>query len=109
MKVPSTKYEVAMSIITIFMLKNVYMYQIVFTTTIDSMLFSVSFTEILTSYGSSIRSWTPEPRTPTDPTGTPEHRKNHLDEVQAGFGTATHQEEHMCYLNVFCCTVLYGL
>ena len=109
MKVASIKYEVASSIITIFMLENVYMYQIVFTTTIDAMLFSVSFTEILTSYGSSVRSWTPEPRTPTDPTGTPEHRKNHLDEVQAGFGTATHQEEHMCYLNVFCCTVLYGL
>ena len=109
MKVASTKYEVAMSIITVFMPKNVYMYQIVFTTTIDTMLFSVSFTEILTSYGSSVRSWTLEPRTPTDPTGTPEHRKNHLDEVQARFGTATHQEEHMCYLNVFCCTVLYGL
>ena len=82
MKVTSTKYEVATSIITIFMLENVYMYQIVFTTTIDTMLlFSVSFTEILMSYGSSVRSWTPEPRTPTDPTGTPEHRKNHLDEV----------------------------
>ena len=109
MKVASTKYEVATSIITVFMLENVYMYQIVFTTTIDTMLFSVSFTEILMSYGSSVRSWTPEPRTPTDPTGTPEHRKNHLDEVQARFGAATHQEEHMCCLNVFCCTVLYGL
>ena len=110
MKVASTKHEVATSIITIFMLENVYMYQIVFTTTIDAMLFSVSFTEILMSYGSSVRSWTPEPSTPTDPTGTPEHRKNHLDEVQARFGTATHQEEHICYLNVFfCCTVLYGL
>ena len=64
-----------------------------FTTTIDTMLFSVSFTEILMSYGSFARSWTPEPGTPTDPTGTPEHRKNHLDEVQAGFGTATHQED----------------
>ena len=83
------------------MLENVYIYQIVFTTTIDAMLFSVSFTETLTSYGPSMRSWTLEPRTPTDPTGTPEHRKNHLDEVQARFGTATHQEEHMCYLNVF--------
>ena len=67
-------------------------------TTIDAMLFSVSFTEISTSYGSSIRSWTLKPG--TDPTGTPEHNKNHLDEVQAGFGTTTHQEEHMCYLNV---------
>ena len=39
MKVASTKYEVATSIITIFMLENVYMHQIVFTTTIDTMLF----------------------------------------------------------------------
>ena len=92
MKVASTKYEVASSIITTFILENVYMYQIVFMTTIDTMLFSVSFTEILTSYGSSVRSWTPEPGTPTDPTGTPEHRKNHLDEVQARSGTATHQD-----------------
>ena len=52
-------------------------------TTIDAMLFSVSFTEISMSYGSSIRSWTLEPRTPTDPTGTPDHKKNHLDEVQS--------------------------
>ena len=66
MKVASTKYEVATSIITISMLENVYMHQIVITTTIDTMLFSVSFTEILTSYGSSVRSWTPETRTPTD-------------------------------------------
>ena len=68
------------------------MYQTVFMTTIDTMLFSVSFTEILMSYGSSVRSWTLEPRTPTDPTGSPEHRKNHLDEFQAGSGTTTHQE-----------------
>ena len=93
MKVASTKYEVATSIITIFMLENVYMHQIVFTTTIDTMLFSVSFTEMSTSYGSSVRSWTLETGTPTDPAGSPEHRKNHLDEVQAGFGTATHQED----------------
>ena len=91
MKVASTKYEVAMSIITIFMLENVYMYETDFTTTIDTMLFSVSFTEILMSYGYSVRSWTLETRTPADPTGSPEHRKNHLDEVQAGSGTATHQ------------------
>ena len=26
-----------------------------------------------------------------DTTGSPEHRKNHLDEVQAGSGAATHQ------------------
>ena len=39
MKVASTKYEVAMLIFTIFMPENVYMYQIVFTTTIDTMLF----------------------------------------------------------------------
>ena len=99
MKVISTQYEVATSIITIFMLENVYMYQIVFTTTIDTMLFSVSFTEILTSYGSSIRSWTLEPRTPTDPTGTPEHRKNHLDEVQARSGTANQLADVLCLQN----------
>ena len=93
MKVTRTKYEVATSIITVFMLENVYMHQIVFTTTIDTMLFSVSFTEILTSYGSSVRSWTLEPGTPTDPTGSAEHRKTHLDEVQAGSGTTTHQED----------------
>ena len=93
MKVASTKYEVATSIITIFMLENVYMHQIVFTTTIDTMLFSVSFTEILMSYGSSVRSWTPETGTPTDPTGSPEHRKNHLDEIKARSGTVTHQED----------------
>ena len=78
-------------------------------TTIDAMLFSLSFTEISTSYGSSVRSWTPEPGTPTeptDPTGTPAHKKDHLDEVQAGFGTTTHQEEIMCCLNVLpYCTV----
>ena len=45
------------------------------------------------SYGFSIRSWIPETRTPTDLTGSPEHRKNHLDEVHAGSGTLTHQED----------------
>ena len=69
------------------------MYQIVFMTTIDTMLFSVSFTEILKSYGSSVRSWTPETGTPTDPTGSPEHGKNYLDEVQAGSGTVTYPED----------------
>ena len=92
-KVASTKYDVAILIITIFMLENVYMHQIVFTTTIDTMLFSVSFTEILMSYRSSVRSWTRETGTPTNPTGSPEHRKNHLDEVQARSGAVTHQED----------------
>ena len=54
------------------------------------------FTEILTSCESSIRSWTPEIGTPTDHTGSPEHRKNHLDEVQAGSGAVTHQEIDAC-------------
>ena len=90
------------------MLENVYMYQIVFMTTIDTMLFSVSFTEILMSYGSSVRSWTLEAGTPTDPTESPEHRKNHLDEVRAGSATATHQGD-ICVICMFCCTVLYGL
>ena len=39
MKVASTKYEVATLLFTIFMSENVYMHQIVFTTTIDTMLF----------------------------------------------------------------------
>ena len=65
---------------------------------------SVSFTEILTSYGSSVRSWTPETGTPTDPTGSPEHRKIHLDEVQAGSGAATHQGD-ICVLKCF--AILY--
>ena len=39
MKVASTKYEVAMSIFTVFMPENVYMHQNVFMTTIDTMLF----------------------------------------------------------------------
>ena len=61
------------------------------------MLFlSVFQKEILTNYGSSLRSWTPETGTPTDHTGSPEHRKNHLDEVQARFGAVTHQEIDAC-------------
>ena len=82
------------------------MHQIVFTTTIDTMLFSVSFTEILTSYGSSVRSWTPETRTPTDPTGSPEHRKNHLDEVQAGSGIVLIKK---IYVLFECFAILYSL
>ena len=106
MKVASTKYDVATSIITIFMLENVYMHEIVFTTTIDTMLFSVSFTEIFMSYGSSKRSWILETGTPIDPTGSPEHRKNHLDEVQARSGAVTHQED-ICVIQMFLlyCTV----
>ena len=49
--------------------------------------------------------WTPETGTPTDPTGSPEHRKNHLDEVQAGSGTITHQEIYACYMFLLYCTV----
>ena len=78
--------------------KNMYTcIKMFFTTTIDTMLFSVSFTE----------SWTPETGTTTDPTGSPEHRKNDLDEVQAGSGAITYPEELICYLNV-CYTVLYS-
>ena len=82
------------------------MYQNVFMTTIDTMLFSVSFTEILKSYGSSVRSWTLETGTPTNPTGSSEHRKNYLDEVQAGSGTITYPEELICYFEcLLYCTV----
>ena len=87
------------------MQENVYMHQIVFTTTIDTMLFLSGFTEILMSYGPSIRSWTPETGTPTDPTGSPEHRKNHLDEVQAGSDAVTHQGDicvFKCFAILYC-------
>ena len=39
LKVASAKYEVAMSNFAVFMPENVYMYQIVFTTTVNTMLF----------------------------------------------------------------------
>ena len=39
-----------------------------------------------------------------DTTGSPEHRKNHLDEVQARSGAITHQEIYVC-LYVF--AILY--
>ena len=90
------------------MLENVYMYQIVFMTTIDTMLFSVSFTEILTSYGSSVRSWTLEPGTPTDPTGTPEHRKITWMKFKPDLAPQLIKKTYMLF-ECFCCTVLYGL
>ena len=55
-------------------------------------------------YGPSVRSWTPETETPTDPTGSPEHRKNHLDEVQARSGAVTHQGD-ICVIKCF--AILY--
>ena len=42
---------------------------------------------------------------PTDPTGSPEHRKNHLDEVQAGSGAVTHQGDicvFKCFAILYC-------
>ena len=39
LKITSAKYEVAMSNFAIFMPENVYMYEIVFMTTINTMLF----------------------------------------------------------------------
>ena len=42
------------------------------------------------------RYWTPTNGTPTDHTGSLGHRKNHLDEVQAGSGAVTHQEIDAC-------------
>ena len=43
--------------------------------------------------------------TPTDHTGSPEHRKNHLDEVQAGSGAVTHQGDicvFKCFAILYC-------
>ena len=59
-------------------------------------IISVSFAEILTTYGSSVRCWTLTNGTPTDHTGSLEHRKNYLDEVQTGSGAVTHQEIDAC-------------
>ena len=73
--------------------ENVYMYQIAFTTTINTMLF---LSVLQKFYESSVRSWTPETGTPTNHTGSLEHRKNHLDEVQARSGAVTHQEIDTC-------------
>ena len=58
---------------------------IVFTTTIDTMLFFASFSEIPMRYLSNIRCWKPEQGTPTEPTGSPVDQKIHLDEIHAGF------------------------
>ena len=82
------------------------MYQNVFMTTIDAMLFSVSFTEILKSYGPSVRNWALETGTPTDPTGSPEHRKNYLDDVRAGSGAMTYPKDNdMIFECSLYCTV----
>ena len=86
MKVASTKYEVATSIFTVFMPENVYMYQIVFTTTIDTML----FLSVLQKFYQAMDH-------PYEVRHQKlEHRKNHLDEVQAGSGAVTHQEIDAC-------------
>ena len=49
--------------------------------------------------------WTPETGTPTDHTGSPEHKKSHLDKVQAGAGAVTHQEICMFKMFLLYCTV----
>ena len=87
------------------MLKNVYMYQIVFMTTIDTMLFSVSFTEILTSYGSFIRSWTLEPESQLTLLEIQSTGKITWMKFKPDLALQTLQEEHMCDLIVF--AVLY--
>ena len=84
-KVISTKYRVAISSTTSFRLVDVYMCLIVFMTTIDTMLFFVSFPEILMRYPSNLRCCKPEQGTPTEPTGSPVHQKIHLDEVRTRF------------------------
>ena len=43
----------------------------------------MSFSEISMSYYSTLRCWTPEPETPTEPTGLLVHEKILLDKVQA--------------------------
>ena len=65
----------------------------------------MSFSRILKSYGSSIRSWILETGIPTDPIGSPQHRKNDLDEVRAGSGSMTYPEDVDMTFEMF--TILY--
>ena len=103
MKVASTKYKVATSIIAIFIPKNVYMYQNVFTTTIDYFCeFYRNFKELWTIR----KKLDTGNRDPNSPYWTSRAQKNDMDEVQAGSGIITYPEELICYLNV-CYTVLY--
>ena len=66
----------------------------------------MSFSRILKSYGSSVRSWILGTGIPTNPIGSPQHRKNDLDEVQAGFGTMTYPEDvdmtFECFAILYC-------
>ena len=88
LKVASTKYEVAMSIFYCFYAKMCACIK---------MFYNHHWHNVISvSYGSSIRCWTPTNGTPTDHTGSLGHRKNHLDEVQAGSGAVTHQEIDAC-------------
>ena len=80
-KVTSTKYAVVISSTTSFRLVDVYMCLIVFTTTIDAILFLRVFQKNSTRYHPKLRCWKPEQGTPTEPTGPPVHQKIHLDKV----------------------------
>ena len=75
MKVSSTKYEVATSIFTVFMSENVYMYQIVLRPPLTQCYFCQFYRNFNKEVGHQ------KTGKPTDHTGSPEHRKNHLDEV----------------------------
>ena len=85
------------------------MYQNVFTTTIDAMLSSVSFTEILKKLWTirkKLDTGNRKTGTPTDPTGSPEHRKNDLAEVRARSGAMTNPEDiDMIFECLLYCTV----
>ena len=103
MKVASTKYEVATSIITIFMLKNVYMHQMFLQPPLTQCYFC-QFYRNFDQLWIIHKKLDTKTRAPTDPTGSPEHRKNHLDEVQARSGAVTHQED-ICVIECF--AILY--
>ena len=54
-------------------------------TTIDTILFFTSFSQISMRYRSNLRCWKLKQGTPTEPTGSPVYQKIHLDEVHPGF------------------------
>ena len=108
MKVVSTKYKVAISIITIFNARKCVHASNCFTTTIDTMLFSVSFTEILMSYGSSVRSWTLETRTQLTLLDLQSTGKITWMKFKPDLALQLIKKTYVLF-ECFCYTVLYGL
>ena len=93
MKVASTKYEVATSILP-FYAKMCTCIKLFLRPPLTQCYFCQFYRNLnkvwIIHKKLDTRNWTP-----TDHTGPPEHRKNHLDEVQAGSGTVL-IKRYMC-------------